>query len=189
MRTVAVLCAARKSVYHGMPAVEVYDSSRDAFTFPGGMPVVAHPPCRLWSAFTRHQAKPALGGHERERELGLWCCGQLRACGGVLEQPAHSHLWVAAGFPRPGQPEANGVWSLEVWQAWWGYPVKKATWLAFCGVPKDAVVTPYRLHAKGKDHRRQQLMSRRERSATTLEFAEWLIQLARLSRSPKPMPQ
>ena len=51
MITVAVLCAARNSVYHGMAGVEVYDSDRDAKTFLGGMPVML-----------RYEAEPTFCG-------------------------------------------------------------------------------------------------------------------------------
>lgn len=177
MPIVSVLCAARNSVYHELPAVVVYDERRDARRFPGGTPIVAHPPCRSWSVKTKHQAKPEPG----ERELGLWCCEQLREWGGVLEQPAHSEMFAAAGFPEPGQGERDGVWSLEVWQAWWGYPMKKSTWLAISGISPDDVETPLRLHPRGGDRRTEQVMSKNQRSATTREFAEWLLGLARQS--------
>ena len=175
MPIVSVLCAARNSVYHTMPALVVYDERRDAKSFPGGTAIIAHPPCRSWSVKTKHQAKPQPG----ERELGLWCCEQLRQCGGVLEQPAHSEMWAAARFPEPGQGVFDGVWSLEVWQAWWGYPMKKTTWLAFAGIAPDDVETPLRLHPRGGDLRREQVMSKNQRSATTREFAEWLVSMAR----------
>lgn len=174
MRTVAVLCAARKSVYHGMPDVEVYDQARDARTFPGGMPIVAHPPCSGWSAMCRHQAKPEPG----DMELGLWCADRLRECGGVLEQPAFSHLFAEAGLPYPGQAFGD-VWTAEVWQAWWGYSMRKKTWLAFCRVDQSSVVFPMRLHPRGGDRRTEQVMSRQQRSATPLAFAEWLVAIAR----------
>lgn len=45
---VAVLFARQDSTYKGLPDVDVYDIERDARTFQGGMPVVAHPPCRAW---------------------------------------------------------------------------------------------------------------------------------------------
>jgi len=61
MKTVAVLCAAPRTIYRSLEAVEVYDRRRDARTFAGGMPIIAHPPCRGWSAKTRHQAKPEPG--------------------------------------------------------------------------------------------------------------------------------
>lgn len=179
MQTVAALCVARNSVYHTMAGVEAYDLDRDARTFPGGMPVVAHPPCRGWSAFTGHQAKPAAG----ERELGIWCAEQVRACGGILEQPAHSRLWAAAGLPKPGDLSDESCWSLEVWQAWWGYPMKKSTWLLFVGIDPSQVDCPLKLHPRGGDRRHWQIMKGRphSRAATHPAFAEWLVRHARLS--------
>ena len=174
---VAILCASTKSAYHRMTGVEVYDLNRDALTFPGGMPVVAHPPCRAWSKYCDHQAKPAPG----EKELGLWCCEQLRRWGGVLEQPSGSKLFKAACFPGPQEMKGD-LWTIEVWQAWWGYPMMKKTWLCFCRVRRAECVVPFRLHHSGGDHRREQLMSHKQRSETVPAFAEWLVNLARLSK-------
>lgn len=175
-RIVSVLCAARNSVYHDLPGVAVYDARLDARTFAGETPIVAHPPCRAWSVKTKHQAKPEPG----EKELGLWCCEMLLQCGGVLEQPAFSEMFEAAGFPTPSTRRQSGdVWTLEVWQAWWGYPMKKATCLAFCGVPRAAIELPFRLHPRGGDRRTEQRMSKSQRSATTRAFAEWLVSAAR----------
>lgn len=178
LRTVSILCAAPRSVYHGLPGLEVYDRLRDARTFLGNTPIVAHPPCRGWSAKCRHQAKPEPG----EMELGLWCADKLRECGGVLEQPAWSHLFVAAGLPWPGdKTDSDGVFTFEVWQAWFGYPMKKATWLAFCHIPRELIEIPFRLHPRGGDRRTEQRMSHLQRSATPLAFAEWLVDTARKS--------
>ena len=170
---VSVLCAARNSVYKTLPGVEVYDAARDARTFPGDTPIVAHPPCRAWSAFLRHQAKPSEG----EKELGLWCAEQLKKCGGVLEQPAHSHLFQAAGLPQPGT-SVGELWSLRVWQVWWGHINRKDTWLCFSKVPSEAIDIPLRLHAIGGDSRRWKL-HKRNRSATPQLFARWLVEAAR----------
>ena len=86
---IAVLCAARNSIYKTMEGVDVYDLDRDAKTFFGSVPIVGHPPCRSWSAFCAHQAKPLPG----EKELGPLVVWMLRNNGGVLEHPAHSRLW------------------------------------------------------------------------------------------------
>jgi hypothetical protein len=172
---VAVLCAQLNSVYHDIEGLEVYDINRDARTFSGGMPVIAHPPCRSWSAHCAHQAKPAPG----ERELGLWCVDQVKRWGGVLEQPANSRLWDAARLPKPGWTHTRDLWAMEVWQAWWGYPMRKATWLLFSQICPMTVRTPLQLHPRGCDRRREQLMSKNERSKTTPEFARWLVMTAR----------
>ena len=175
-RRVAVLCAAPRSAYHTMAGVDVYDRTRDARTFGGGMPVVAHPPCRAWSRHCRHQAKPEDG----ERELGLWCVDQVKRWGGILEQPAGSLLWDAAGLPMPGITSRCDSWSIAVWQAWWGYPMRKGTWLYVSGLTlADLPDVPLRLHPIGGDRRREQLMSKRQRSETVPAFAEWLVAAAR----------
>lgn len=175
VRPVAVLCANSVTAYRGLPGVEVYDKKRDARTFRGGVPVIAHPPCRSWSAWCGHQAKPEPG----ERELALWCVEQVNNCGGILEQPAHSRLWDTARLPKPGTPYQNGRFCVSVWQAWWGYPMKKATWLYLVGIEPADVRTPYRLHPAGGDRRREQLMSKQQRSRTEPAFAAWLVALAR----------
>lgn len=54
---VAVLYARADSNYKAMENVDVWDAERDARNWPGGCPVVAHPPCRAWSALA-HMAKP-----------------------------------------------------------------------------------------------------------------------------------
>ena len=62
---------------------------RDARTFPGGMPVIAHPPCRYWigGLFGRQAIAAARPGGREERQLGRWCVEQVRRCGGILEPP------------------------------------------------------------------------------------------------------
>lgn len=96
---VAILCASPRSIYKTFNDVEVFDKFRDARTFDGTIPVVAHPPCRAWSAFCRHQAKPEDG----EKELGPLCVAHLIRCGGVLEHPAYSRLFDECNLPKPGE--------------------------------------------------------------------------------------
>lgn len=174
MRTVSVLCADSRSVYRGMEGVEVYGKRRDARTFGGGTPIIAHPPCRAWSAFCAHQAQPEPG----EKELGLWCCEQLRACGGVLEQPAHSRLFGAAGLPLPGKM-TGALWTAAVLQSWWADGQRKATWLCFSMIPRDSVEFPFRLRLDRDEYREWQLMSKRQRAATSPALAQWLVDVAR----------
>ena len=177
MRTVAALCVAPNSIYKKMLGVECFDQKRDVRSFAGGMPIVAHPPCRAWSAYTAHQAKPADG----ERELGLLCADWLRSEGGVLEHPAHSRLFPAAGLPLPGQ-RIGDLFTMLVLQAWWGYPMRKATWLCFSRIDVRELDVPYVEHdsrAGLGDRRRQQVMSKHQRAATHPALADWLVSAAR----------
>jgi len=170
-KAVAILCAATKSVYHEMDGLDVYDITRDARTFPGGMPIVAHPPCRGWSQYAANMGHVPI---PEERELGLWCCEQLRGCGGVLEQPQGSTLFEAAGFH-----DDPDVYCTFVQQSWWGYPIRKGTWLAFVGIDPKLIEVPLRL---GVLPTRAFWDSKRSlRSATTRGFAEWLVALARIA--------
>jgi hypothetical protein len=179
MRMIAVLCAARNSIYKEFEGVEVFDIDRDARTFCGGMPVVCHPPCRAWSAYCAHQAKPLPG----EKDLAPMCVDKLRECGGVLEHPAHSRLWDAVDIPKPGQRERGGMWSMWVQQSWWGDTRTKNTWLLFCGVDKSQIELPFTLHEAHGDRRRWQLMSKHQRAATSPVFAQWLVDIARCSNA------
>lgn len=47
-QTVAVLFARADSTYKTLPGTDVWDIERNAKLWPGGAPVVAHPPCRAW---------------------------------------------------------------------------------------------------------------------------------------------
>lgn len=176
-RPVAVLCVARNSIYKTMEGVEVYDDIRDARTFTGGMPIVAHPPCRSWSAYCRHQAKPLPG----ERDLAPYCVEWLEKCGGVLEHPAHSTLWSTLGLPRPGERAVGPFWSMHVQQCWWGDTRTKNTWLLFSGIEPNEIEIPFTLHDPRGDRRRWQVMSKHQRSATVPAFATWLVDVARKS--------
>lgn len=175
-RLVAALCVGKNSPYHSMPNIDCYDRSRNAYSFPGGCPIIAHPPCRGWSAFLAHQAKCEPG----ELELGLYCCSLLRLHGGILEQPAHSRLMAAGGLPPPGDPYDGRVVTIRVNQAWWGTPVRKATWLAIAGQPATSLDFPFALLPPGDKARwRKTAGSTGARAGTTPAFAEWLAALAR----------
>lgn len=175
---VAVLCVAPRSVYKELlvPGLDIYDKRRDCRSYKERFPVVCHPPCSPWSRHCRHQAHFTEG----DIDAGRKCVDLLLDCGGVLEQPAGSLLFERFGLPLPGCSRGS-LWTVEVWQAWWGYPLRKATWLCFCGVPRGQVHFPLRLHARGSDRRAEQLMSHAARSRTTVSFAEWLISCARLA--------
>lgn len=170
IRTVAVLCAAKRSVYKNIQGCDVYDVDRDARTFSGGMPVVAHPPCRLWSAYCAHQAKSA--DPESEKALGIWCANQVMEFGGALEQPAHSRLWDPCRLPKPGWEHTRDSWSVEFPQFWFGDAREKNTWVYFRNLsPFDLPPVPFRLKQQGGDRRVWQLMSSKNaREATPQAF-------------------
>lgn len=183
--TVAVLFARADSVYKDLPGTDVWDALRDALRWPGGAPVVAHPPCRAWGRL-RKFAKPRPG----ERELALWAVDQIRTYGGVLEHPASSLLWAEKPLPEPGQVDAWGGWTLVISQWWWGHKADKLTRLYICGAKPDQLPPiPYRMgeatHVIAQSNRRQKLrlrpeVTKREREATPPDLAVWLLDVARI---------
>ena len=61
---VAVLFVNKNSVYKTLSGVDCYDEEKDALTWQGGTPVVAHPPCRLWCRLRNLSTAPI-----QEKEL------------------------------------------------------------------------------------------------------------------------
>ena len=192
MRPVAVLFARADSVYKTLPGVDVYDEARDARTYDGPHPVVAHPPCRSWGRL-RAFAKPAA----HERNLARVAVALVREFGGVLEHPAGSTLWPAQTLPKPGQRDQWGGWTLAAPQKWWGHRAEKATWFYVVGCEPSAIPdVPLTLGKAGAvirlDQRRPDgthirkgdadwvpRLNAAENEQTPPELARWLVELAR----------
>jgi len=193
---VSALFVRRDSVYKMLPAVDAWDKDRDARNWPGGTPVVAHPPCAQWGTL-KHMARVNL----EEKALAPLSVDWIRRYGGVLEHPVRSALWPAVGLPEPGAgKDRHGGWTLVVSQRWWGHKAEKQTRLYIVGCePRDVPLIPYEI---GRAHyicaggaaataeeakRRRQCapewrrpsISHAEREHTPPAFAEWLVELAR----------
>ena len=187
MNDVAVLFARRDSIYKVMPGVDVYDIERDARTYDGPWPVVAHPPCRAWGRL-RHMANP----RPDERNLARLAVALVREFGGVLEHPQASTLWPAQMLPEPGRRDEFGGWTLPIVQMWWGHRAEKATRLYVVGCePADIPVMPLMLgdaeavcgtsgrRLDGTRNTGRPEISKAEREHTPPELARWLVELAR----------
>lgn len=121
---VAVLFARQDSHYKTMPGCDVYDIDRDARKWPGGAPIVAHPPCRAWGRL-RQFAKP----RSDEKDLAIYAVAWAWVHGGVVEHPAHSTLWEALALPLPGEPpDMFGGYTIELRQCDFGHRAEKLTW-------------------------------------------------------------
>lgn len=167
---ITVLCCHKNSIYKTLPGLDCYDSLRNALEYTGHNPIIAHPPCGMWSAHVSHQYK---GNKDKDFTLAVHCINMLRRNGGILEQPAYSRLFYRFGLPLPGE-SFGGMETHYVWQSWWGYPTRKKTWLCFFKT-KPAKI-PFRLLSVGKESEEFGNMSKFQRSETSKEFAEWLIE-------------
>ena len=177
---VSVLFARGDSNYKKLPICDVWDEERDALNWPGGTPVVAHPPCRAWGRLQAF-ANPKPG----EKDLARWAVRQVRTWGGVLEHPAGSALWADQNLPKPGQRDECGGWTLPIVQMWWGHRAEKKTWLYIVGCEPTAIpLMPMKLgeathviqSRKRQDYRPH--VTKAEREHTPPDLACWLVELA-----------
>ena len=133
---IAALYVLEDGPYSEVPGVEVWGISKDARTYRGPHPVVAHPPCqrwgRYWSGGPSAKVKRKMGDDGGCFRKALKA---VRMCGGILEHPEASHAFKKFGLPIPAW---RGGWTDEddfggrsccVAQGHYGHPGRKMTWL------------------------------------------------------------
>lgn len=145
-------------------AAQWFDEERDARTYRGPLPVVAHPPCGPWgrlATFCKHD----------DPELARTAVHQVRQFGGVLEHPAGSRLWREFMLPAPDSlfEDEWGGRTYEVAQGDYGHRAPKLTWLYAVRLGP----CPFHLPRRDPGHR-VALMGAPERRATPIEFARAL---------------
>lgn len=193
---IAALFVDPKGCYVGQADIDAWDAERDARQYGGNLPIIAHPPCQLWTRFAHVNYARWGGEHNRPGNdqgcfvSALW---SLKRCGGVLEHPAFSDAWKAYNLPRPkgeGWRYVDGLWVCEVWQSAYGHKARKRTWLLYYGN-----IAPFELcwdrldgthqigfhDQRGKDKNKPTL-SGKAASATPPEFRDALIALAKGAR-------
>lgn len=163
-----------------------YDETRDAKSYAGPNPVVAHPPCGPWGALKRLNKK-------NDSSCGPHAVDVVRRFGGVLEHPSGSGLWAHCNLPRPGAlPDAWGGVTYEVCQVDWGHVARKRTWLYVVGAravpqnPPRREPTHWVSGGREKRHNRTgglippgiKACSAQQRRRTPIDFARFLIGIA-----------
>lgn len=178
--TVAVLFARADSNYKQLPDVEVFDLARDARTYDGPWPVVAHPPCRGWGRL-RHFAKV----RPDERNLARLAVALVREFGGVLEHPEGSQLWPAQMLPAPGEIDTYGGWTHAISQHWFGHRAEKMTLLYIVGV-KPTDLPPLPMQLGGATHIISQARPRKDGSRLSKGMPGWRPEVSKAEREHTP---
>jgi len=176
---IAALFVRSDSVYKTIPCVDAWDMERDARKWPGGYPLIAHPPCRAWGQL-RFFAKP----RPDEKDLAIWAVKQVRQWGGVLEHPARSTLWPHCKLPAPKTYDPYGGWTLPISQNWWGHRAEKKTFLYIVGCPPDKIPAlplvlgeaSHVVETRAKFNKRPSV-TKSEREHTPQALAHWLVKL------------
>jgi len=204
---IAALYVMPDGPYANLPHVDMWDAARDARTYAGPWPVVAHPPCERWGRYW--SGGPMLAGTPHAKQLGdddgcfAAAIAAVRRWGGVLEHPEGSHAWRHCGLIAPPR---SGAWVVADWEGGWtccveqgayGHRARKATWLYACGVdipslnwgraPGDFVRLDDGFHSKEERARAIktgicQRLSKRQRAATPTAFRDLLISIAQTAR-------
>ena len=126
---VAALYIDPRGPYVGLPGVDCYDEQRDARTYAGPWPVVAHPACGPWG-----RLHWLYEGGEGGADCALHALRAVRRFGGVLEHPAGSTFFRRHGLDlAPGQLDLYGGECVRVRQVEWGHACVKPTWLYIVG--------------------------------------------------------
>lgn len=198
---IAALYVATGGCYFGLPDVDPWDETRDARTYAGPWPVVAHPPCERWGRYW-FGGPSARVRREKGDDGGCFraALASVRRWGGVLEHPEASSAWAAHGLSSPprggGWVSAGfcGGWTCCVEQGQYGHRARKATWLYAVGVdlpplrwgraPGDFVRLDEGFHSIEERARAVktgacQRLSKRQRAATPPEFRDVLVDIAR----------
>lgn len=174
---VAALYVQADGIYSAMPDVDPWPEQRDARKYLGNVPVVAHPPCASWGRYAKPTTSSTAKGPLRGDDAGCFAAAlaAVRRCGGVIEHPAGSEAWSAHGMPGPMElPDTFSGWTLPVFQSWWGHVAIKPTWLYIVGNDR-ACIYPGPLN---KGTRPLEHLSKKQRAATPLPFARFLVELA-----------
>ena len=206
---IAALYVQPDGVYAGLPGVEVWDEARDARTYAGPHPVVAHPPCQRWGRFWHGStAKPHQFSLGDDGGCFASALAAVRRWGGVLEHPADSHAWGAFGLNRPPRSggwvsaDWGGGWTCYVEQGFYGHMGRKPTWLYAhaVGLPSlkwgcgEQRLHPVALERYGYEKARRIGMmamvgGKRKteiRNATPPEFRDLLLSIARSAECRQP---
>ena len=201
LRTVAALYVDPQGVYSGQPGVECWGEVKDARTYAGPHPVVAHPPCQRWGRFWHGSPRKPHQFKLGDDKGCFWAAlTAVRTWGGVLEHPADSKAWAWFNIAKPARGRgwirtACGGWTCYVEQGHYGHASRKQTWLYAngCELPElDWSIGAQRLDPKmverhGYEYaRRKGLVSMvggknktAIRNATPPDFRDVLLKIAR----------
>lgn len=203
---IAALYVETGGCYFSLPDVDPWDRERDARTYAGPWPVVAHPPCQRWGRYW-HGAPRKPHQYELGADDGCFVAAlaAVRRWGGVLEHPEGSHAWRAFDLiapPRHGgwiAADWHGGWTCCVEQGRYGHFANKPTWLYAVGVDLPALewgkgkqrIHPRALELHGYEKARRIGMmamvggknKTRIRDATPAAFRDLLLSIAQSASS------
>lgn len=168
---VPVLFVHQRSNYKKVPGFDCYDENRNALTYTGSCPVIAHPPCRLWSRLRSFSNAPA-----SEKNLAIWSINLVRKIGGIVEHPYDSKLWDEINCPSVGEFDKFGGTSFVFDQFDFGYYTRKRTRIYIVGLNSLSELPRLNLRFEPVARKFDNL-SPKQRSETTRELCLWFLEI------------
>lgn len=177
-KKITVLFCQSDSIYKKL-GCDIWDERRDALNWTGTEAAIYHPPCRLWSRLRAFSTADPI-----EKYLAMWSVRKVRSYGGILEHPKASLLFKQVGLPLPGQSDEFGF-TIELDQYHFGHKAQKSTWLYICGIEPGSKLlnysripgSPKYVFSTSKSLDAKPELNAKERSATPIRFAKWLVKI------------
>ncbi len=174
-----VLFTEKNSIYESLNC-DCYDIARSAYSYHGSIPVIAHPPCRLWSRLRSFST-----ADQCEKITAIFAVKTIQQIGGVLEHPMGSSLWKFMDLPMPGCYDKFGGFSICVNQSWFGHPCRKSTMLYIVGLAHEQLpdwspnfIPPQgSIAVSGNNPFKRKPIKKANRSTTPIDFAKFLIEI------------
>lgn len=177
----AALYVHSRSNYKKYPEFDCYDEKRNALNFDSMLPVIAHPPCRLYSRLRRFS-----NADEAEKEHAHNSLKIVRKNGGIFEHPASSKFWKVVDIIKPGRTDSFGGFTVCIDQSWFGYYTQKRTLLYICGMEPDQLPRyPIKFNASV---RKFDNLTPKQRSETTDEMILWILSCLKIIEQNKKVP-
>ena len=182
--TVAALFVSESGPYINRSNIDAWTISRDARTYPGPLPVIAHPPCERWGSHWHGTTAQRRHKYTLGDDHGCFAAAiaAVRAWGGVIEHPARSLAWMYHGFSfphhdgwTPCDSPWTGWWTCAVYQGSYGHRTLKPTWLLYNGRQPPH---PLDFERPSKQLKTLSQISKVERDRTPYLFMVELIRLA-----------
>lgn len=168
---VPVLFVHSKSNYKKIAGFDCYDENRNALNYKDSLPVIAHPPCRLWSKLRKFSNAPG-----SEKSLAIWSINLVRKVGGIVEHPYDSKLWSEINCPGIGEFDKFGGTSFVFDQFDFGYYTRKRTRIYIVGLTSLSELPRsnlrFELIARKFDN-----LSPKQRSETAPELCRWFLEI------------
>lgn len=171
MTKIPVLFVHSRSNYKKIAQFDCYDEQRNALNYTGLKPVIAHPPCRLWSKLRSFSNAPIA-----EKSLAVWSVKLVRKVGGIVEHPYDSQLWKEINSPVVGKFDKFGGTSFVFDQFDFGFYTRKRTRIYIVGLNSLSELPrpPIRFETVT---RKFENLSTKQRSETTTQLCMWFLEI------------